>query len=499
MMRMLGIDLGTTNRKVGLFEENGEVVGIVSRPTLTQDTGEGYVVYDAEQLWTDVVEMIRELTEQHGGANIAAIGIASMAESGLLLHKDSGAIQSPLLPWFDTSSTPQAERVREADERLKLFQRSGLHLSFKHGLPKLLWLHDRDPDMFRDARWVSVSGFIAYRLSGVMAFDPSLATRTFVYDMRTNDWDREWIQNFGLSPDLFPDVYPSGAPLGSVKPELMQALGLSSAPAVAVSGHDHVCASLAVGAVAPGDVFASMGTAETLVGLMEPTKLGEEDFQTGLSYGYHVIPGLRFWMGGNPSSGGSLEWIRRQLGDEALSYDEVRALLTQAERYPCDVMFFPYLSGSGAPHPNSNTRGAFIGLSNNHGKAELLQAVCEGTSYQLEMIRRSGERVCNQSITEMRAVGGGTRAEPWLQMKADVTGATMIVPTVDEATLLGAAYTAMLGTGHIADGAAIQRLIEQRGTKRVEARAELHERYQRAYAQRYEPTAAFLRQLPNIE
>lgn len=495
MVHMMGIDLGTSNRKVGLFDEEGRVLAISSRPTTVIETGQGYSVYDPEQLWNDVAAMIKEVLAQTGVSQVAAIGIASMAESGLLVNRSTGKVQSPCLPWFETCSTPQAERIRQSDAPLALFQRSGLHLSFKHGLPKLMWLHDQDASMFNDAVWLTMSGFIAYRLSGVMACDPTLATRTFAYDIRHECWDMEWLKEFGLPEGLFPQVLPSGSPLGTVTTELANVFGLGEGTTVAIGGHDHVCASLAVGAVHPGDVFASMGTAETLVGLMKPRHLGQAEFDTGLSYGFHVVPGYQFWMGGNAASGGALEWIRKQLADDALTYDQMKALMADVPDGPGQALFFPYLSGSGAPYPNSKTRAAFIGLSYASGKAELVRAVCEGTAYQLEMIRRSAEQVSGETIREIRAVGGGTRIRSWLQMKADVGNATLIVPPVDEATLLGAAYAALIGTGYIGSATELQGLIEQRGVARIDPDAARHMLYAARYEQVYAPMAAALREM----
>ncbi|UHA75826.1 carbohydrate kinase [Paenibacillus sp. 481] len=492
-MRMIGIDLGTTNRKVGLFTETGELIGMASRPTLTVDTGLGFVVYDPEEMWQDVAQMIQEVTAQHGSDDIAHIGITSMAESGLLVNRHTGAVQSPFLPWFETCSSPQVERIRQAGTPLELFQRTGLHLSFKHGLPKLLWLQDRDPNMFEDAVWLSVSGYIAYRLSGAMACDPTLATRTFAYDIASESWDRPWIEQFGLSVDIFPEVQPSGAPLGTVLPAIAQELRLPEEAQVAIGGHDHVCAALAVGAVAPGDVYVSMGTAETLVGTITKRPLGEAEFATGLSYGIHVVPGYSFWMGGNPSSGGSIEWIRRQLADDALSYEVICELMSDINDGPGDALFFPYLSGSGAPYPNSRTRAAFIGLSQAHGKKELLQAVLEGTAYQLEMIRRSAEQTSGHAIRAMWAVGGGTRLTAWLQTKADVSNATLTIPPVEEATMLGAACAAALGAGYFASAAEVRAAMQSRGVKTIEPVAERHDAYRQVFEQKYEPLAEQLR------
>ena len=90
---------------------------------------------------------------------------------------------------------------------------------------------------------------------------------------------------------------------------------------VAVCGHDHLCASVAVGALEAGHVFDPMGTAETLVGLLPERELGAAEHQTGMSHGKHVLAGRYFWMGGISSSGGSVEWMRKVLQDPPVSYE----------------------------------------------------------------------------------------------------------------------------------------------------------------------------------
>jgi len=150
-----------------------------------------------------------------------------------------------------------------------------------------------------------------------------------------------------------------------------------------------------------------------------------------------------FWMGGHSSSGGAVEWMRALIGGgESAGYDDLMGLLKEAAPGPTGILFFPYLSGSGAPYPNPAATASFTGLTARHGRGELLKAVLEGNAYQLELMRRTAESVCGQPIAGMRVVGGGTKNSVWLQIKADVSGIPLTVPSAAEATLLGAALTA---------------------------------------------------------
>lgn len=484
-MYIIGIDLGTTNFKAGVYRTDGTNVAVASRPTPTHQHREGYAYYDPEEMWSLVSELLQEAMAVDPQGKIACIGITSMAESGVLLNRQTGKAQSIFMPWFDTCSQPQAERISASADLFERFTRSGLHNSFKLGMSKLLWLKDHQPDSLEDAVWISASGYIAYRLTGQFAVDYTLAARTYAFRIDTKAWDHDWIESFGLSADLFPDAYPSGAVIGEVHAEAAGVTGLTAGVPVGIGGHDHVCAALAVGAIQPEHVYDSMGTAETLVGSFEERALSRADYEAGLSFGVHIAPGKFFWMGGNSASGGSMEWLRGQLGDPPLPYEVILGLLENIEPGPSGILYYPYLSGSGAPMPDSKAKAAWIGLSKEHGRKELIQSVLEGTAYQLEAIRRCAELVSGRSIGTMRVVGGGTRIAAWLQIKADITSCRLELPPIQEATMLGAAMAAGIGAGVYASAETAAEAVSGSTSKWVEPDEERHAKYKRLYEEGY--------------
>ena len=499
MALLMGIDIGTTNTKVGLYDTKGQCIAVSARPTISHQDPAGFSYYDPEEMWGNIRSAIREVVEQAEAGNagssaqIKSIGITSMAESGLLVDIASGRPRSVFLPWFDTCSAPQAERIAAEADLFERFTVSGIHSSFKLGLPKLMWLNDKDPSAFEGSVWLSASGYIAYRLSSRAAFDYSLAARTFAFHINRKEWDREWIRHFGINPDIFPEALPSGTALGAVTSDVAATLGLPAGVQVAISGHDHVVASLSVGAITPEIVYDSMGTAETMVGTLEERVLGRKEYDSGLSYGCHVAKDRMFWMGGNPASGGSIEWLRGILGDPQLGYEQVLGLLSQVDSDPTGVLYYPYLSGSSAPMPDGSARAAFIGLSKAHGKGELLKAVLEGTAYQLQAIREEAQGIAGRDIRTLVVVGGGTRNPHWLQVKADVLGCSLLMPPIDEASLLGAALCAGVGAGVFAsaeEAAAVSAGLQARSVSPDQRR---HEAYSRLYQTGYMPLQAPLR------
>lgn len=446
-MTLLAVDVGTTHCKAALFDLNGACLHVATRPTLAvRSPGGEYSFYEPEQLWASVAAVIAEAMQHAREKHVAAVGVASMAETGLLLDRRSGAPRSPFLPWFDTAPASFAQQLEHHAPTLERFRTFGIYPSFKCSLAKLLWWRESAPESLAGAVWLSVADYVAFRLTGVMSTDFSLAGRTYAFDLGRREWAEAWLQSFGLRADMFPPAGPALGTVAATTPE-HGALGLGAGIPVVIAGHDHICAAFAAG-VAPSErVFDSMGTAEVLTGALGSRPLGAADLDSGLSFGLMPDGQAMYWLGGLSSSGGALEWLRGILGDPPLGYDALQQLQQHMDERPGTLLFLPYLAGSGAPRPDPQRRAMFIGLNASHGRADMLKAVLEGTAFQVEAMRRAALQITGTPIERILAAGGGTRNQRWLQIKADVHGARIDALTTDEATLLGAALLAGVGGG----------------------------------------------------
>jgi sugar (pentulose or hexulose) kinase len=462
--KLLSLDLGTTHTKAGLFAEDGHIHKTASRKIVAHQGPSASTYFDPGELWAAVVELIREITQGTHPGEIAAIGITSMAETGLLIDNQTGEPRTQLIPWFDDSAATQVRLLEAVDDPQERFCRTGIRPNFKSSLAKILWLRQENPELLQAATWLSTADFIAYKLSGEISTDYSLAGRTYAFNINSNTWDSEWLQAFHLPPELFPPAVESGHPIGILTQEAGSSTGLSPGIPIAISGHDHVCAAFAILGDERGKVFDSMGTAEALIGILDKDKLGVEEYDSGLVFGRYVSGNGFYWMGGMSASGGSLEWVRSILGDPALSYAQMEAILSNASPGPSGIIYFPYLSGSGSPHTDIYARGAFVGLKTTHQRADLVKAILEGTAFEAEFIRQAAEKFLGVGISSIAASGGGTRIQDWMQIKADVFGCPIEVHSTSEASLLGATLLAGLGIGLYPDAnsaiSAVQRIPE---------------------------------------
>ncbi len=482
---LLGIDIGTTHCKAGLFSADGALRSLAKRPMTTCRHTQGYDYYEPEALWQTAATVIAETTASSDGAKVTAVGVSSMAETGLLLDRQSGRPCTPFLPWFDMSAAEATPLLEQSGTPYERFVRTGIYPSFKCSLAKLLWLRVREAAVPERAVWLSVADYIVYRLTGEIATDYSLAGRTYAFSLAEGEWDGEWLAQFGLAPELFPRPVAAGTLVGRVRPNVVAESGLAVGTAVTLAGHDHLCAAFAAGVVEPGQVFDSMGTAETLIGALPQGGLGEAAFASGLTFGRHVAGGRHYWLGGLSMSGGSVEWLRGILGEPPLTYEEVTHLLPEAPAAPGNLLYFPYLAGSSSPWPAPDLRGAFIGLGQQHGRADLLQAVLEGTAYQIEAIRRAAEPVSGTAIERIVVAGGGTHNRAWLQIKADVTGCEHLLLAAAEATLLGAALLAGVASGLFGDQQQALAAVADAPQTTITPRPQLHERYRQLYEEQF--------------
>ncbi|MFB5663460.1 L-fuculokinase [Alteribacillus sp. HJP-4] len=494
-MAVVSIDIGTTHCKAAKYLTDGKEIAVAVVRNDTRYDERGNQFYDAEQLFDRVLCAVKSVVEQQP-ENIDAVGITSMAETGLLIDRKTGEIKSHMIPWFDTRAESFVDRVKQTIDVYAHFVKTGLHPSYKYGLMKLLYLQETSPQLLENAVWLSAADYICWKLTGEFVTDHSLAARTYVYRVDTKQWDTDAMKLFGLSEELFPMVYDSGTKAGEVHKEASVQSGLSEGVPVAVCGHDHVCATVGANANTYRKVLDSIGTAESLVGTIPRFALGKSEYESGFHFGPHVLSGTFFWMGGVPASGGSVEWFRTQWTEEkAISYETLNEWLNEVPAEPTGIIYVPHLSGRGAPFPSANASAAFIGLKKKHKKQDIWKALLEGTAYELAVMKQAAEHLLNTTIIEMQSVGGGTKNAGWMQIKADVTGCFLSIPETKEAALFGAALTAGIGNGIYAGAEEISYLPVHKNQRVIEPEPKNHHRYTELLQRRYIPAAEIIRSI----
>ncbi|MBI3942049.1 MAG: FGGY-family carbohydrate kinase, partial [Chloroflexi bacterium] len=348
----------------------------------------------------------------------------------------------------DQRTQAQAQWLDQTIGRDRIFGITGLPLQPIFGLCKLLWLKENHPEAYaRTARWLNLADYIAFRLCGVAATDYSLGTRTMAMNLHELKWSEELLDQAGISAKIFPPLVPSGTLLGWVTANAARDTGLSTATQVSTGGHDHICGALAVNVIQPGTLLNSLGTAEAIFLSLNHPLTDPQVGRQSYAQGAHVVAGHYYVLGGLHTSGASIEWIREVLGKD-LEYQTLIAEATEVPPGSLGTFFLPYLRMGNPPHEDPRARGAFIGLNTDVKRGALFRAVLEGLAMgardALEPLFQYSGVAPLQTIY---AVGGGTRNELLMQIKAAVLNKQITIPAVEEATALGAALLGGLGAG----------------------------------------------------
>jgi sugar (pentulose or hexulose) kinase len=301
---VIGLDVGTTSSKALVRDLHGSQLALVEARTAWTTVAVGRTETTATAMLELALGLLRravaEAEQRLGPVRVLGIGVAGLAESGVLLDA-AGRPCAPVIAWFDQRGTEQVAQLdsRTPDLGLQFARRTGLPWDCQASIAKLLWLRDDGFAFSAAHRWASVPEWIVHRLGGELVREPSLASRTGLIDQLTGMVWADGVTAAGLPNTLLPPALAGGAAAGRLRhPELPEA---AQGAALTVAGHDHPVAAIGVGAVGPDELFNSTGTADvvarSLPGVLDDDQRGEL-VRSGLSAGAHVLPGTTLLLGG---------------------------------------------------------------------------------------------------------------------------------------------------------------------------------------------------------
>jgi xylulokinase len=442
---LLGVDIGTTHIKVRMYDEEGGLLGGVRRPTPTRRLSDGGAEYEASAIERVVFEAIRQVSEQVGPPQV--IGIAGIAESGFLVD-GAGEALAPAIAWFDGRTAPQAARWQERMDSFELFSRTGLCCAPLYSACKLEWLKENAPEAWREAvGWLGIAEYLVFRMTGERVTDPSLASRTMLYQLDESRWDQELCELAGVPLELLPRVQEAGTPSGGLLGYVAREISLPEGIPVAVCGHDHVCGAFGAGATKPGEVLDSIGTAEACLLTLPSRPPGAVGGDPNLSVGRHVLPEGFYLATTLPESGRAVDWLLNLLDGREEDLDRWTALAERLSPGEGGV-FLPLLQGE-------DSKVAHCALNRDGRPEHFLRAVLEGLTLEIDVALKRAAHAAGIELACLTLTGGGAKNSLWRQMKADASGLPVRAVSDLECTARGAAMLAGVGGGIFADHASV--------------------------------------------
>jgi len=479
----LGVDLSTTGSKALLVDGTGRVLASATTALTLSTPRPLWSEQSPLEWWEATAQSIRRALAEGGvdPAQVRAVGLTGQMH-GLVLLDRSGAPLRPAILWNDQRTGPQCDEITRRLGFERLLAISGNRALAGFTAPKILWVRENEPEIFRRAsRILLPKDYIRFRLTGECATDKAGASGTLLMDLRRREWSADILEALDLSSDLLPKTHEGPEVTGVIRGEAATLTGLKAGTPVVAGGGDQAAQAVGVGAVEPGIVALTLGTSGVI---FAPTTEPVVEEQGRLHAFCHAAPGMWHLMGVMLSAGGSLRWYRDVLA-EGKCYDEILAPAASVPRGSEGLFFLPYLSGERTPHPDPLARAGFVGLTLRHTRAHMTRAVLEGVAFGLAdimaLVREAAE------VRQVRASGGGARSPLWRQILADAVGCELVTVNTTEGAAYGAALLAGVGVGRWGSVqqacAEVVRVVEttEPSEEGRAAYAELHPAYQALY------------------
>jgi xylulokinase len=454
-MSLLGIDVGTTGCKALAFDAEGRRLAFAYREYATLHPGPGQAELDSEAVWRKVRECIAEVAAATAHDPVRALCVSSMGEAMTPVSEDRRILGHSIL-CSDVRGGEYADVLRQRMGQDAFYRLNPNIITAAYSMPKLAWLRDHQPDLYRSAhRFLLWSDLVGYLLGAAPMTSYSHANRTLLFDIHAERWSDTLLQICGIERDILPDVVPSGTIAGHVSDLVAGELGLPKRVAIVVGGHDQCCNALGAGVILAGTAVCGIGTFECYAPAFEMPADPLVMLRTGLNIEHHVVPGLYVTFAYN-QSGSLVRWFRDTFAAEARNRAEADGLdvydLLTAEMpaEPTRLLVLPYFEPTGPPDYVDDAAGALVGLVPTTTRGEILKAIMEcATLYFVDLL--DALRALGLGVSEFTATGGGAKSDAWLQIKADVFGVPFIRPRETESGALGAAMLAGIATGVFRD------------------------------------------------
>lgn len=403
-MSVLVLDCGSSALKATVFAADGAVIAT---------TDAGYPMASAphrrapEDWWRATLEAVHGLPLD----GVEAISLTGMMENLIAIDAAGEPVREAAL-YSDPIGTAAFEALAGQLEAVDATAILGNAPRPLMSAFKLLALGSGG------AEWVlpGSKDYLALRLCGVAATDPSCASTTGLMDIGTRDWSDALIEVLDIDRDLLPPIRSAETVLGGLTAAAAGALALPAGLPVINGCGDAAATTIGSGAERPDEVSVYLGTSGWVAGVTAVTERTPRPYYRLA----HPLHGGLIEVAPILSAGVAVQWARETLG---LGLPEAERLAVEADASPGGALFLPYLNGERTPFVDLELRAGFANVAAGDGAGALYHAALEGVAFAIAAnVRAMG------AVGPVYLVGGGAQSAIWPQIMADVLGREVTVP-----------------------------------------------------------------------
>ncbi|MDX1807999.1 MAG: autoinducer-2 kinase [Sulfurospirillaceae bacterium] len=459
MSYLMAIDAGTGSVRAVIFDENGNQIS-VSQSEWTHLGEPGVpnsMSFDCHNNWILTCQCIKEALSLANlkGEDIMALSATSMREGIVLYDKEGHELFA--VANVDARADKEVTYLKENFPGIEeaFYATSGQTFALG-ALPRIMWLKNNKPDVYEKVASISMIGdWILFKLSNILATDPSNGGTTGIFSLKERNWDRSMAKKIGLKDDIFPPCLEVGTLMGTVSEKAARESGLSTSTKVVMGGGDVQLGSAGLGVVNEGDIAILGGSFWQQIVNIKSDVIPPKDISVRVNP--HVIRGLSQAEGITFFSGLVMRWFRDAFCElekqEAKNkgIDTYTILEEKAKDVPAGSYgIIPIFSDSMKYGKWYHAAPSFLNLSLDPlicNRISMFKSLQENAAIVSSINLDKIKKFTGIKIDTIVFAGGASKGALWSQVLSDVTGCRVKIPKITEATALGAAMAAGVGAG----------------------------------------------------
>ena len=446
---LLGIDQGTSSSRAMLQSIDGNMEYMASREFNCIYPENQWVEQEPCDILVTTLECCKNVLKkaEEMKANVEAIGITNQRETTILWDKQTGKPIYNAIVWQDRRTSDYCNNLINQGYEKEIVKKTGLIIDPYFSATKIKWILENVEGAKEKAEkgeiiFGTVDTFLLWHLTGgkIHATDASNASRTMLFNLEKQDWDRDILREFKIPEQILPEVKDSVCRFGVTDKYLLGA----EIPITAILG-DQQAAAVGQACFSPGFLKCTYGT-----GCFAVMNIGDDPVYSN----NRLLTTVAYRLNGKPTyalegsvfvAGAAVKWLRDNL--KVISQPSDTEDLARKLKDNDGVYIVPAFTGLGAPHWDSKAKGVIVGLTRNTGIEHLARAVLEAACYQTYDLYESMNNDCGIPLLELRVDGGMTDNKWMLQFLADISDLRVTKPIITQITAFGVAAFAGLGVG----------------------------------------------------
>jgi len=496
---LLGVDIGTTVVRAFGFAYDGKVVADSRREVGIVHPRPSWAEEEPNELFNSTVEVVREVARVVG-KRVKAIGFSGQMHGLCCVDKD-GKPLTRLIPWADVRASEQVKKLEEKIGTNELYRRTGCPPLFVYVAPKILWVKENLPNVFKRCRKIiTAQDYIIFKLFGSYYSNPSLASGSQLLNINEVKWDSKLLEVLEIDESMLPILVEGDTVFDKLPNTAAELLGLQEGIPVALGASDGALSNVGSGAIKDGIGAINLGSSGA-VRVISKYPIWDEEMRF---FCYYVAS--RNWLPGGAvnNCGIVLRWFRDNFAEKEVEeakrkgIEAYKLLDEQAAKAPagCDgLLFLPFMSGERFPVRDPYVRGMLFGLSLAHSKSHFIRCMMEGIAFTLRWIQEAIEE--HFKVDVIKISGGGARSSLWRQIVSEISGKKVVRTQVEEASVLGASILAGIAIGDFScmEKAAEEMINDVETHEPSRSNNELYDRLFEVYKRAYKNCRTYCKQL----